>query len=295
MDITYDEALAKTLLDALHEQRAKDCEAVNIDTAQLDDFSVVASMHPPCYRLVDSAGGMQEAGFKIQGALYAKELPPVILPSGLNPGRIMGLRQQVCVTGLGAEWYNEAHTTLTKIHDIFKASLPADTLYPLEFPYYEGHRALEAHTRYFSDRSTMPMARNQPFQPLVDPDGALRAIQPQNLLHATENEVDYVKRRIVEGKETFDIYDPALIKLGDLVEATFTCHCVPTRGGRYKMILGLRAVSLLREAPYVPEGNTALAITRTSTPMVRKRYYGTGGNAEVETARKRLMRLSIKP
>jgi hypothetical protein len=121
--------------------------------------------------------------------------------NNLSPGRILGLRQHVCLTGLGADWFDNAVTTLTKIHGIFKDALPANTLHPLEHPYYQGYRSVEAHTRYFTDRRAMPMARNEPFQPLVDPDGTLRRIQPQSLLHASENEVDYVKRRLVEGGE----------------------------------------------------------------------------------------------
>ncbi|KAH6904779.1 hypothetical protein BKA70DRAFT_1431676 [Coprinopsis sp. MPI-PUGE-AT-0042] len=282
MDITYDESIAKTLLDAMHGQREKGSEAPNIDTAEWSHPSILLAT-----RLVDPSADGEDVGFKIQGVLCAKELPPLKL-------QIVGLRQHVCVTGLGAEWFKKALEQVEKVHNLFKASLPANTLYQMEFPFYEGYQALEAHTRYFTDRSAMPMARNQPFQPLVDPDGTLRALQPQNLLHAQENEVDYVRRMVIGANESFDAYDPALFTLGDLVEATFVCHCVPTRGGMYKMILGLRALSHLHDGPHIQE-DTKLAIAKSSTPTKRKRYYGMGGSTDVETTRRRLNRLSIKP
>jgi hypothetical protein len=83
---------------------------------------------------------------------------------------------------------------------MFKAALPASTLLDLELPLYEGFQALEAHARYFTNRNSMPTARNQPFHALVDPAGTLRALQPQHLLHSVENQVEYV-RRLVDGEE----------------------------------------------------------------------------------------------
>jgi hypothetical protein len=82
------------LLDGLHSQRSKNTEAISLETIevsfeielshrslivplQIKDLEVAMSTHPPAYKVIDPSDNGEEAAFKVQGILCAKDLPPV--------------------------------------------------------------------------------------------------------------------------------------------------------------------------------------------------------------------------
>lgn len=58
---------------------------------------------------------------------------------------------------------------------------------------YEGQHAIDINTRYFTPRKNVPQERGQPFGFGVDPSGILADLRGQELIHGTDNKVEYLK------------------------------------------------------------------------------------------------------
>lgn len=52
---------------------------------------------------------------------------------------------------------------------------------------------LDAHARYFTAGNYARLADSVPFRPMVDPDGTLANVLRPDLVHGTDNSVDYLK------------------------------------------------------------------------------------------------------
>lgn len=125
-----------------------------------------------------------------------------VLRGKLDIRTIRGLRQHVRLTGFDDAVFAQSCNKIHELGRIFGQSLPAGSLIPIELSVYEGHKAFDAHARYFTDRSAAPEERNLPFAHYVDPHDFLRRIQPQSLFHGPDNVVEYCQRVLGEDGPT---------------------------------------------------------------------------------------------
>jgi hypothetical protein len=99
-----------------------------------------------------------------------------------------------------------------KLHDIvakFADAVAPKKVQSVCFNEYEGDIAIDAHTRYFTERRHAPHEKHLPFGPDVDPVHALDILRGSTWIHAAENQVEYMVKRF-QGDGRFR-YDPMLI------------------------------------------------------------------------------------
>ncbi|KAH6879339.1 hypothetical protein BKA70DRAFT_1127310, partial [Coprinopsis sp. MPI-PUGE-AT-0042] len=229
--------------------------------------SVGYSQYPPSFRLVKpNREDTEEIVLKVQGILCNRMLPPVpqhCIPKSI--GALKNLRQHVKLTGLSEDTFDNATRAISEMHAWFQEAIPNGTLNPIDFVPFEGHLAIEAHARYFTDRSLVPYECNAPFMPFVDPNRTLQNAQIDCLLHASDNQVEYcVVEQSDMDKARYRPTNPASFRSGDIVEIAFNAVCIPIRNDRHKLYLNLRALSLIStEERLVGDGHTHI-FTRTA-------------------------------
>lgn len=64
---------------------------------------------------------------------------------------------------------------------------------------FSPHLAIDAHTRYFTERRQAPQETNIPFGPMVDPNGLLAGLQGSDFIHGQDNYVKYLELHNHEG------------------------------------------------------------------------------------------------
>lgn len=102
-------------------------------------------------------------------------------------------RQAVTLTGLSSDIFQKAITNLREILTTITGHFPDDSVNHWEPATYEGHLALDIHTRYFTSRRNAPNETSLPFMKGVDPDGILALARKQDLIHGPDNQVQYLK------------------------------------------------------------------------------------------------------
>jgi hypothetical protein len=116
---------------------------------------------------------------------------------GRSQSQLRNLRQHVKITGLGQPTFDESVKQLSEIHTMFKETIAAGTVLPLEFVPYEGHGSIESHARYFTDRELVPYETNNDFLT----HGVLAKAQPDSFIHAMDNQVEYCTMMIEDDNE----------------------------------------------------------------------------------------------
>ncbi|RXW13815.1 hypothetical protein EST38_g12043 [Candolleomyces aberdarensis] len=220
----------------------------SLRTLKVDDIVVNKVQHPPSYRMMWKEGnGTEEVVLKAYGVLCGANLPPLKeKPSKrLNTATIRGLRQHVRITGLGIEEFGVGVKNLGRIYKTLSGAIHGKGLHEIQFVPYEGYDALDSHARYFTDRSHAPHEKNQAFPSIVDPYNVLADIRPDYFIHGEDNRVEYCKET---GNGMHELYDPSLFRSGDIVEVAFSCVCVEVKNGYHKLILNLRAVTLIDDS-----------------------------------------------
>lgn len=91
------------------------------------------------------------------------------------------------LTGLSEEGFDQAAGIVYELHTWFQEAVPNGALNPIKFVPFEGHQAIDAHTRYFTNRALVPYESNTQFMPFVDPNKTLQNAQVDSLIHATDN------------------------------------------------------------------------------------------------------------
>ncbi|KAJ3505816.1 hypothetical protein NMY22_g17446 [Coprinellus aureogranulatus] len=207
----------------------------------LADVFVTDVKHPPSMRL--SAFDQErdtavDVRLRIQGVLCSKSLGPFVNPPG-NPSfsnlsrkassvksrldRLRSLRQYVKLTALGEKEIDGDFKKLGAVWDLFSQHATGKDVPPMNFIGYVCDDAIDIQARYFMDKSLAPDEPNIPFKYSVDPYGVLSNIQPRELIHGTDNYVEYC-RRIVDkdGQMRYEECSPGVFQVGDIVEAAFT-------------------------------------------------------------------------
>ncbi|THU99877.1 hypothetical protein K435DRAFT_855240 [Dendrothele bispora CBS 962.96] len=104
---------------------------------------------------------------------------------------------------------------------------------------------------------TLPLGKNAsgrqsiPFQDGVDPDGVLRRMLGNGIVHTEENTVLYMKANkpdLPNLKWRYQDINPANFSIGDIVEIQFTIMAVRQKQGDYKIIFVLKSLTLLDDS-----------------------------------------------
>lgn len=287
----YDiKAAASRLEDILAKSMEEDRKQHIQDLVMASETAVTvqALEYPPSLRLVTNASddGQSEADemeFIVQAVLCGANLPPQRNLAGKSIAQLRNLRQHVKLTTFGSPQFDDAIAQLEALRLIFQEHSGDVEVLPLSFLPFEGHPCIESHARYFTDRGLVPFDKNIPFRPFVDRDGTLLAAQPDCFIHGTDNVVEYcAKQELEEGsnKYRFKVMDPSKFKAGDIVEVAFSLVAVPVQGGKYRLLLNMRSLSLIDDGiRKASERALADAVRVKNTPspskMKRKRVFRT--------------------
>lgn len=103
------------------------------------------------------------------------------------------LRQAVRLTGLSTEVFDKAVLVCKEVLTDMKIHFPDNSMSKWQTATYEGHVALDIHTRYFTPRKTAPNEQNLPFADGVDPHGVLAGLRKHDLIHGLDNKVSYLE------------------------------------------------------------------------------------------------------
>ncbi|KAJ2914813.1 hypothetical protein MD484_g5618, partial [Candolleomyces efflorescens] len=249
MNAQYDVNAAKRILeeklagvnmpDAVH--------VLHIRDMKVEDFIVKTIAHPPSIRMmVQEDEEEYEAVMKIYGVICGGVLPPFQRqPRSLTPSKMRNLRQHVKITTFGVE--DGTAQQIAKLRELIQDHTGAD-VQEMEFLPYEGHPCFEAHARYFTDRNLIPYEKSTPFPSNVDPHHILSNLRPDLFVRGPDNCVEYCKETVdARGNIKYLPVNPAIFNPGDVIEVAFSCVGVPVKEGRYRLLLNLRAVTLVTD------------------------------------------------
>jgi hypothetical protein len=96
--------------------------------------------------------------------------------------------------GLGSPNFDTIVEKIVEIITRFKVAIHPKKLLSVEYTEYEGERAVDLHTCYFTERRYGSHARHIPFSKDIDPVQILEDIQGTLFVHAKENEVEYLQK-----------------------------------------------------------------------------------------------------
>lgn len=185
--------------------QAHSCEAV--------EFS-----DPPTVRLTQSCEGTtQETVVKLAGILCSKTLPPIyslcvihvfVGPTALSTQRrlttgpcrrsqadehVRYLRQFVRLTGLGAPSFDGCGVTFDEVVGRMRAAEGVANVEDFTFGRYEGHFAVDLHTRYLTERRLVPGEPTYPFPADIDPNNVLEEARGARYVRVQDNIVQYAR------------------------------------------------------------------------------------------------------
>ena len=180
-----------------------------------------------------------------------------------DPQRRRFLRQAVTLTGFGAPNIRACINGIVDIRHTFSRSLPPGSLDDWVPELFDGHSAIDVGNRYFVNRHDKADDENVSFDQCVDPDGILEEAMGSEFCHTLENEVKYFELTrandtigygmlVSQNQPTnllcnnrYNKINPNKIRVGDIVEAQVSFVTVPVRDKRYKLLVVLRAITLL--------------------------------------------------
>jgi hypothetical protein len=133
---------------------------------------------------------------------------------------------------------------------------------------YQGSPTIDMANRYFTDRHDMGNEAPVSFQPDVDPRCILQNAMGDQFVHLEENEVYYYEsfynngsprqvltqsnvgcHRIWSLVYSYRTINPMRFRIGDIVEAQISFIAIPLKNRQYKMLVVLRAITLIDSKP----------------------------------------------
>lgn len=169
------------------------------------------------------------------------------------------------LTGLSSETFVKAIANLDEAFAMMRLPFPDESVSSWQPATYEGHIAVDIHTRYFTMRKSAPNEKNLPFMNGVDPDEVLSTLRRHDLIHGPDNRVTYLKTTTESENQmrymqlfgqdpsspciSYNLVDPALFQIGDIVEACFAFVVLPIRDDKYVFVPQLRSLVLLDDGP----------------------------------------------
>ncbi|THU94611.1 hypothetical protein K435DRAFT_668107, partial [Dendrothele bispora CBS 962.96] len=190
----------------------------------------------------------QECLFRLQGAIYERELPP-LKSTRINRSQVPYLRQHVGITGLGLPYMSEAIEKLHQLYAKFERILGSEELNAWKADHSYDYDGITANNRYFTVGSNASGRQSVSFQQGVDPDNVLRRLLGDGVAHTEENAVLYMKATKSENSNwQYQDISPSDFSVGDIVEIQFTVMAVRQKEGNRKMIIVLKSLTLLDDS-----------------------------------------------
>ncbi|KAJ3499736.1 hypothetical protein NMY22_g19485 [Coprinellus aureogranulatus] len=201
----------------------------------LTGFVVVQDEHTRALRIVSADDQNHELVTKVVGILCSKTLPPVRGTLQSREHRhLKKLRQYVKVSGGGSPLFDDYETKFHAVLNFFSQVVPREQIEVTNPSLFDGHYALDFHTRYFEERRYAPQVLHIPFEPSVDPEGVLEGARGVDFVHGEGNIVEYcTKVYDAEGKPRYEVQAPERF-------AVATSSSI-----RYKLVPGMRVLSQL--------------------------------------------------
>ncbi|KAF8973568.1 hypothetical protein BDZ97DRAFT_1647707, partial [Flammula alnicola] len=210
------------------------------------DYQVIYVDQPRSWRLAKCGhdDNFEEEVFYIHGILCGSDLPPLQARDTANLKRkATYIRQAVRLTGLGAISFENATDTIRSVQQLLSTHLRDDLWQAAS---YEGHTAIDASARYFTPRRFVPQERGQAFENGVDPNGVLADIRGQDLIHGSDNKVDYLREyQDNKGHTRIVRTEPRDFKIGDIVRAMVSFVGFQSKDKKAKMTVMLKALTLV--------------------------------------------------
>jgi hypothetical protein len=159
---------------------------------------------------------IREVVLRLQGALCAMRLPPVLVPLSKYVQRLLSLlcrlnlcsdgpqywSQQVFLTGFGSSLFDEYINKIREVEQLFARALPEGGLEPWTPHSSEGHPSIRLWNRYFTHEQYGGSEPPLVFSLDVDPLGILKNASNQGFVHLEDNRVQYMEASSREGKIT---------------------------------------------------------------------------------------------
>jgi hypothetical protein len=101
------------------------------------------------------------------------------------------VKQAVCLTGLGLNFFDEAVRNVARIYELFHNNLPEGKLRTWDPEKVDNHLTLNAHARYLTPRRYADKNDVREFEPWVDRNGTLAQLQGASFVHTTDNVVQF--------------------------------------------------------------------------------------------------------
>jgi hypothetical protein len=167
----------------------------------------------PSWRIcaVDETGAPEEVVFTIQGIIVHCDLPPITkeyarceasLPAATNQltdvtrtTTARTLQQRVTLSGLGTASFQTMSEGIVRLNGYLRSRLREDQT-PAVVKYYRDHPAFEFSNRYFTSARFAEGLQVLPISKDVDPDGYLENMKGDNMVHTTDNLVEYYERTV---------------------------------------------------------------------------------------------------
>ncbi|PBK59902.1 hypothetical protein ARMSODRAFT_1027029 [Armillaria solidipes] len=231
MDAFYDKSGAKSTIDILVEARTvKDpnhLSRIEQDSTGMEGIQIDLDEDAQCWRLVMQKGTgdkTEEMIFTATGAIGAMDLPPVLKETPSMKDKVRFMSQAVTLTGLGSTRFEGSEWTPSMV---------------------QGYDAIELSNRYFRPRGKDYRGEDLMLSPDVDPNGILRRVAGDNMVHTEDNEVSYFRGMIENGKKRYVKAKPQMFRIGDIVEAQCSVVFVKCKGAGIRMKVILRALALV--------------------------------------------------
>ncbi|KAH9480128.1 hypothetical protein JR316_0006725 [Psilocybe cubensis] len=155
----------------------------------------------------------------------------------------------IAITGLRDIAFNKAMEKLEEVFLCFANNFPADSVSGYDPVLHKdtGFNIFHAHSQYFTKVSAyQDESDNIGFHPLVDPDNVLASMAGDGFIHAIDNKVQFLCREILPDRTArYYPYNPASIRIGDIVEISVAFVAFPAQGNKYKFVVALRGILVL--------------------------------------------------
>ncbi|PPQ83521.1 hypothetical protein CVT24_005894 [Panaeolus cyanescens] len=146
--------------------------------------------------------------------------------------------------GLGVQQFAEFEQLVKVAVEKFEQVLGYGKVKGIDSKPFEGYKAYDIGTRYFTDRDDAPTVQHVPFDRELDPNYILEMLRKDRFIHGEDNIVQYCAK--INGGEASYVKGRAdQFEDGDIVEAHVAFACWPVGRDRYQAGLILRALATI--------------------------------------------------